>query len=259
MPPPSARSDDLSGAAPPWRPPQPSAPPRIVAVGYRRINKMLQELAPDVADRASVDVLDVGFEQAVARVKALQSQQPVDVVVAAGSNGGYLRQHLDVPVVLGSATPSLETLHNARSGRYAHLRLSRRAGEARAPAVRVVDVRKRPLEHGLSAALLEAVAACVARGEQALVFRNRRGYAPVLLCHDCGWTAHCPRCSTPEHGTAMTVHGGGRRLQCHHCGTRRPVPDACPDCGGLALQPRIGLGSVLMQPIARPVSSRLYV
>src|SRR3989344_2496900 len=100
MPPPTARSEDLSEVAPAWRPSPPSAPPRIVAVGYRRINKMLQELAPDVADRASVDVLDVGFEQAVARVRSLQSQQPVDVVVAAGSNGGYLRQHLDVPVVL---------------------------------------------------------------------------------------------------------------------------------------------------------------
>ncbi|WP_338439922.1 PrpR N-terminal domain-containing protein, partial [uncultured Aquabacterium sp.] len=74
--------------------------PHIVAVGFRRINKMLQELAPVVADRAVVDVLDVGFEEAVARVKALQARQPVDVVVAAGSNGGYLRQHLDVPVVL---------------------------------------------------------------------------------------------------------------------------------------------------------------
>nr|WP_315194476.1 propionate catabolism operon regulatory protein PrpR [uncultured Aquabacterium sp.] len=80
-------------------PPVP-APPRIVAVGFRRINKMLQELAPDVADRAVVDVLDVGFEQAVARVRALQASQPVDVVVAAGSNGAYLRQHLELPVVL---------------------------------------------------------------------------------------------------------------------------------------------------------------
>ncbi len=100
MPSPPDPADDLITPLPAWRPTQPSAPPRIVAVGYRRINKMLQELAPDVADRAGVDVLDVGFEQAVARVKALQAQQPVDVVVAAGSNGGYLRQHLDVPVVL---------------------------------------------------------------------------------------------------------------------------------------------------------------
>lgn len=80
--------------------PPPAAPPRIVAVGFRRINKMLQELAPDVADHAVVDVLDVGFEEAVARIQALQARQPVDVVVAAGSNGAYLRQHLDLPVVL---------------------------------------------------------------------------------------------------------------------------------------------------------------
>lgn len=84
---------------PPATPP-PAAPPRIVAVGFRRINKMLQALAPDVADHAVVDVLDVGFEEAVARIRMLQARQPVDVVVAAGSNGAYLRQHLDVPVVL---------------------------------------------------------------------------------------------------------------------------------------------------------------
>ncbi|TXG96921.1 MAG: primosomal protein N', partial [Rhodocyclaceae bacterium] len=78
----------------------------------------------------------------------------------------------------------------------------------------------------------------LAAGGQVLVFRNRRGYAPVLLCHDCGWSAHCPRCSLPEKPTAMTVHAHGRRLQCHHCGHRRPAPPACPDCGGLALQPQ---------------------
>ena len=143
---------------------------------------------------------------------------------------------LEVPVVLGSATPSLESLHNATTGRYAHLRLTRRAGRAQPPRVRVVDVRKRPLTAGLSPELLADLGQVLQAGGQALVFKNRRGYAPVLLCHDCGWTAHCPRCSTPERGTPMTVHGGGRRLQCHHCGARRPVPNACPDCGGLALQ-----------------------
>ncbi|OHE84056.1 MAG: primosomal protein N' [Lysobacterales bacterium RIFOXYA1_FULL_69_10] len=143
---------------------------------------------------------------------------------------------LGVPVVLGSATPSLESLHNATGGRYAHLRLTRRAGRARPPRVRVVDVRKRPLTAGLSPELLADLEQVLQAGGQALVFKNRRGYAPVLLCHDCGWAAHCTRCSTPERGTPMTVHGGGRRLQCHHCGARRPVPNACPDCGGLALQ-----------------------
>ena len=140
---------------------------------------------------------------------------------------------LGVPVLLGSATPSLESLHNAISGRYRHLRLTERAGGARPPAVRVLDVRKRPLHDGLSEALLEAVDACLARGEQALVFKNRRGYAPVLICHDCGWSAHCSRCDA-----AMTVHAGGRRLICHHCGARATPPNACPACASLALQPQ---------------------
>ena len=149
---------------------------------------------------------------------------------------------LDVPVLLGSATPSLETLHQARTGRYAHLRLRSRAGDAKPPRVRVLDVRKRPLQAGLSEELLAAIRAALDAGGQVLVFRNRRGYAPVLLCHDCGWSAACPRCSTPARGIAMTVHAGGRRLQCHHCGARRPVPMACPDCASLALQPQ-GVGT----------------
>ncbi|WP_045761067.1 primosomal protein N' [Xanthomonas albilineans] len=149
---------------------------------------------------------------------------------------------LDVPVLLGSATPSLESLHNANSGRYTHLRLTHRAGDARPPTVRVLDVRKRPLQDGLSPEVLTSIGATLAEGGQVLVFKNRRGYAPVLLCHDCGWTAPCQRCSTPLHTTPMTVHAGGRRLQCHHCGARQPAPLACPDCGSLALQPQ-GIGT----------------
>ncbi|WP_349656153.1 primosomal protein N' [Xanthomonas sp. 10-10] len=149
---------------------------------------------------------------------------------------------LDVPVILGSATPSLESLHNAYSGRYQHLRLSQRAGDARPPRVRVLDVRKRPLKDGLSPEVLAGIGATLARGEQVLVFKNRRGYAPVLLCHDCGWTAACQRCSTPLHQTPMTVHAGGRRLQCHHCGARQQAPLACPACASLALQPQ-GIGT----------------
>jgi len=144
---------------------------------------------------------------------------------------------LDVPVVLGSATPSLESLHNARAGRYLHLRLKQRAGDARPPRVRVLDVRKRPLRDGLSPEVLEGIGQHLQAGHQVLVFKNRRGYAPVLLCHDCGWTAPCQRCDAP-----MTVHAGGRRLQCHHCGARQAAPLACPDCGSLALQPQ-GIGT----------------
>lgn len=145
---------------------------------------------------------------------------------------------LAVPVLLGSATPSLESLHNARSGRYVHLRLAHRAGDAKPPRVQVLDVRKRTLDAGLSPQLVDAVGAALEAGGQVLVFKNRRGYAPVLLCHDCGWSAHCRRCSTPERSTPMTVHAGGRRLQCHHCGARQAVPMACPDCASLALQPQ---------------------
>jgi primosomal protein N' (replication factor Y) (superfamily II helicase) len=140
---------------------------------------------------------------------------------------------LGVPVLLGSATPALETLAAARSGRYLPLRLAERAGGAKPPIVRVIDLRRRSLEAGLSPELLAAIDACLARGEQALVFRNRRGYAPVLLCHDCGWSAQCRRCDA-----ALTVHGGGRRLLCHHCGVESRPPPACPDCGGLGLQPQ---------------------
>ena len=155
---------------------------------------------------------------------------------------------LDVPVLLGSATPSLETLHNAVTGRYAHLRLRRRAGAAQPPAVRVLDVRKRPLEAGLSPELRQGIRKALDDGGQVLVFKNRRGYAPVLLCHDCGWSAHCRRCSTPLRPMPMTVHGGGRRLQCHHCGARQTPPSACPDCASLALQPQ-GTGTERLEEL----------
>ena len=145
---------------------------------------------------------------------------------------------LGVPAVLGSATPSLESLHNAQAGRYAHLRLRHRAGNAKPPHVRVLDVRKRPLHAGLGEDALATIRGALDAGGQVLVFRNRRGYAPVLLCHDCGWSAHCPRCSTPDKPTPMTVHAHGRRLQCHHCGHRKAAPLACPDCASLGLQPQ---------------------
>ncbi len=142
------------------------------------------------------------------------------------------------PIVLGSATPSFESLHNAQTGRYGLLRLTERAhGGAQHPQMRIVDMRGVPLEAGLSPLVLKAIRVHLERGEQVLVFRNRRGYAPVLLCHDCGWSAQCQHCDS-----AMTVHQHGRRLQCHHCGASRAAPPACPDCGGLALHPQ-GIGT----------------
>jgi primosomal protein N' (replication factor Y) len=114
--------------------------------------------------------------------------------------------------------------------------------------VRVLDVRKRPLDAGLSPDLLRAMRKALDDGGQVLVFKNRRGYAPVLLCHDCGWSAQCRRCSTPLRAVPMTVHGGGRRLQCHHCGARQTPPMACPDCASLALQPQ-GVGTERLEEL----------
>ncbi len=138
---------------------------------------------------------------------------------------------LNIPIVLGSATPSLETLHNALAGRYLRHRILQRAGTAQPPTIQISDVRKIRLHHGMGQSLLDGIAACLERGGQALVFKNRRGYAPALLCHDCGYTALCPRCDS-----ALTVHSGQKRLHCHHCGHQKPKPPACPDCGSLALQ-----------------------
>jgi primosomal protein N' (replication factor Y) len=144
---------------------------------------------------------------------------------------------LGVPVVLGSATPSLESLANVDAGRYRLLRLRHRAGLAQPPALNVVDLRRQRLLHGFAPSTLDAIGDCLARDEQVLVFKNRRGYAPVLLCHDCGWSAQCPHCER-----AMTLHRRDSRLRCHHCGHESAPPRACPDCGGLALNP-LGQGT----------------
>jgi primosomal protein N' (replication factor Y) len=141
-------------------------------------------------------------------------------------------RHAGVPVILGSATPSLETRQNARAGRYGHARLSRRVHEGVAPAVRLLDIRSRPLDHGMSAPLLEAVGRHLDAGGQALLFINRRGYAPVLLCHDCGWQAQCAQCDA-----RMTLHRARGRLICHHCGAEQAVPAACGHCASKALLP----------------------
>lgn len=140
---------------------------------------------------------------------------------------------LQVPVLLGSATPSLESLANVEASRYRALHLRSRPAATHPPQVQIIDMRAQRLEHGLSPALLHAVGETVARGEQALVFRNRRGYAPVLLCHSCGWHAECPRCEHP-----LTLHAAWRKLVCHHCDLQTPVPASCPACGGQELRPQ---------------------
>ena len=132
---------------------------------------------------------------------------------------------LDIPIILGSATPSLETLYNAQLGRYETLLLPERAGNAKPPTINLLDVRSQKMEHGVSAQLLHKMKEHLARDSQVLLFLNRRGFAPVLMCHECGWHALCPRCDAH-----MTLHQSNSQLRCHHCGTEQYKPHACPKC-----------------------------
>lgn len=146
---------------------------------------------------------------------------------------------LGIPVILGSATPSLESLNNAAAGRYQHHRLRQRANRSALPAWRVLDMRHQEIVHGLAAGSISAIADTLQRGEQAMVFLNRRGYAPVLLCPSCGWHGACDRCDAN-----LTWHRSSSRLICHHCGSQRRVPEVCPACRADAL---FGMGEGTQQ------------
>lgn len=128
-------------------------------------------------------------------------------------------------VVLGSATPSLESLANVANGRYRIAKLTRRAGDAVAPHIETVDLRHQTLIQGFSEVSIRAIRDCLQQGLQALVFINRRGYAPVLMCHDCGWYAHCEHCDA-----RMTVHMRPPHIHCHHCDARQAMAKRCPSC-----------------------------
>lgn len=132
---------------------------------------------------------------------------------------------LNIPVVLGSATPSLESLFNAQNGRYHYIRLGQRPGSARPPDLQLQDTRPFELQAGLTPASLQAIRHTLARGEQAMVFLNRRGFAPTLYCPSCGWQASCQHCSVN-----MTWHARRNRLICHHCGAEQSTPTTCPSC-----------------------------
>ncbi len=144
---------------------------------------------------------------------------------------------LGIPVLLGSATPSLESLHNARRGRYRRLRLTSRAGGAAEPVFRLLDIRGQRMIEGISSRLAAEIAETLARREQALLFVNRRGFAPTLICHGCGWVAQCRRCDAN-----LVIHIADRQLCCHHCGYERALPTACLACGDSELYP-LGLGT----------------
>jgi primosomal protein N' (replication factor Y) len=139
----------------------------------------------------------------------------------------------NVPIVLGSATPALETWHNAQAGRYALLTLRQRAvAAAELPEIITIDARTPMLRDGLTPGLIEALRERLKRGEQSLLFINRRGYSPVLLCSSCAWVAPCQRCTS-----RLVVHLRQRRLKCHHCGHEERIPAQCPGCGNPDLHP----------------------
>jgi primosomal protein N' (replication factor Y) len=135
-------------------------------------------------------------------------------------------QRANVPVLLGSATPALETLNNVATNRYARLTLPRRADQAQPPRMALVDLRTSAVHAGVSTPAVQAMERHLREDGQVLVFLNRRGYAPTLLCTACGWVAPCSECDA-----RLTVHLSARRLKCHHCGADSPLPPRCPQCG----------------------------
>ena len=152
---------------------------------------------------------------------------------------------LDIPVLMGSATPSLESLVNVERRRYRHLSMPMRAGAALEPAYRLIDIRNTVLQGGLSPALLRSIAETLRRGEQALLFLNRRGYAPTLTCHACGWVGVCPRCDVN-----LVVHESSGRLCCHRCGYEQMRPRRCPACSAEDMR-ALGLGTERVEQALR--------
>jgi primosomal protein N' (replication factor Y) (superfamily II helicase) len=159
-----------------------------------------------------------------------------DLAIVRGKRAGCA-------VVLGSATPSLESLRHALDGRYVHVRLDRRAGTAQPPRVGLLDLRDQPVYGGIAQPMLDRIAATLAADEQAIVFLNRRGYAPVLCCYACGWLSDCPHCDARQ-----TVHRHNSVLWCHHCGRLQRLPQKCPQCGAGELNP-LGQGTEQVEDV----------
>lgn len=150
---------------------------------------------------------------------------------------------LNIPVLLGSATPSLESLHNVDQRRYRFLHLPERAGNATAPVLQLLDIRNKRMQEGLSEALIEDIRKTLARNEQVLLFLNRRGYAPTLICHGCGWVGRCRRCDAN-----LVIHYDEGLLRCHHCGKEQPLIQRCPACKTGELTP-LGMGTERVEKV----------
>lgn len=132
-----------------------------------------------------------------------------------------------VPVVLGSATPSIESIYNVKRERYIGLTLPERAGNAIHPSFHLVDMRNQKLKNGIAENLIHQIKKHLTNGGQVLIFLNRRGFAPILICHHCSWVAGCKHCDA-----RLTIHQKKHHLRCHHCGMAIPIPTKCPECGG---------------------------
>lgn len=141
----------------------------------------------------------------------------------------YAKQ-LDIPIVLGSATPSLESLNNVKNHKFMYIVLSHRAGAGSGLKHEVIDLKRQRIQHGLSDTLLRKMASHLEKGNQVMLFLNRRGFAPVMLCHECGWIATCTQCDKP-----YTYHQHQRVMKCHHCEIQKPVPMQCGACGSTHL------------------------
>ncbi len=156
------------------------------------------------------------------------------------------RAHLEnIPVVLGTATPSFETLHNVTLKRYQHLKLTIRAGGASLPTIQLLDIRGEKMPEGISNNLKIQMTNHLEAGNQVLLFLNRRGFAPVLMCHECGWQAVCPSCDAN-----MTLHQKFNELRCHHCGYQHITPNDCPDCSSAEFI-RVGQGTERLESVVQ--------
>ncbi|WP_246168959.1 primosomal protein N' [Coxiella endosymbiont of Amblyomma sculptum] len=149
----------------------------------------------------------------------------------------------NIPIILGSATPSLESFYNVKRERYALLSLPNRAGKALFPRVIITDLRKKELKAGISEELLITIENHINNNEQVLLFLNRRGYAPTCMCRKCGWVMYCNRCDV-----RITIHHHPKRLYCHHCGSIKKIPSSCPKCKYRTLV-GIGLGTEKLESI----------
>lgn len=144
---------------------------------------------------------------------------------------------LNIPIVLGSATPSLESLYNAKTGKFQLLKLTDRAGSALLPKQHIIDLKNQPLVSGLSHQLMQVMRTHLAANNQVLLFLNKRGYAPAMLCHECGWIAECKQCEK-----YYTLHQAIQKLRCHHCDHQKKMPIQCEKCGSTQLM-AAGIGT----------------